>query len=62
MAVKNLKDIVNKNKPSFIFLMETRKKTRNKMEFLRKRRFKYNNAFYVDLVGQSGGVGSIVVR
>lgn len=49
LAMKNLKEIMNKNKPPFIFLMETKKK--NKMEYLSRRRFKYSNDSYVDSIG-----------
>ncbi|KAF7826245.1 reverse transcriptase [Senna tora] len=51
----HLKDILRKSEPSLVFLMET-KCISKKMENLRNRWFRQGSSFYVDPIGQSGGL------
>ncbi|KAF7814503.1 reverse transcriptase [Senna tora] len=53
--MKSLKEKVLKNKPSVVFLMETRAKESSK-EFFRRRRFNFSDACYVNPIGLSGGL------
>ena len=53
-TVKELKEVCVKSK-SLVFLSETRMK-KKKLDGIRRRKFQFNNAFYVDPVGLSGGL------
>ncbi|CAN1190366.1 LINE-1 retrotransposable element ORF2 protein, partial [Linum perenne] len=53
-TVLYLQDLICKNCPPIVFLMET-KQPKQAMELIRKK-MRYTNAFYVDPIGASGGL------